>query len=79
MTAALGDRVTELLGLALGKSLERGKDIKREDEPAWDSVKHVEFIFLLEDEFGVEFSEEAMMEMTSVNAIVAALKQAQDG
>ncbi len=51
-----------------------GGDIRREDTPAWDSLKHIDLIFLLEDEFGVVLSEEEMHKLDSLSAIVSLLE-----
>lgn len=69
------DRVRELLEVALGKSFDAGANVQREQEEAWDSVKHVELIFLLEDEFDMEFDEETMAQLNSVDSIVAAIER----
>jgi len=70
------ERVREILGVALGKTIEQGATVRRDTEEAWDSVKHVELVFLLEDEFGIEFDEETMAELDSIEAIVAAINRA---
>lgn len=42
----------------------------RLDIPSWDSLKHVEVIFAIEDEFDIEFKEEILFELNSVSEIV---------
>lgn len=65
-----------LLRQALGAEAvgERG-DVVREATPAWNSLLHVDLIFLLEDAFAVEFTEEEMAELDSLSAIVAAVER----
>jgi acyl carrier protein len=46
-------------------------DIRREDNPAWNSLKHVDLIFLIEDEFGIELTEDEMSDLDSLSGIVA--------
>jgi acyl carrier protein len=41
----------------------------RGDTSQWDSLKHVDLIFALEDEFDVQFSEQEMNDATSSSAI----------
>lgn len=41
--------------------------------PAWDSAGHVNLILALEQEFGVTFDEDEVVELVSVEAIVQAL------
>lgn len=45
-------------------------DSSRSNTPQWDSLKHIEVIFELEDRLEMEFSEAEMAEMNSVAAIV---------
>ena len=63
------DAVCEVLGVAL----ERGQPVDpgfcREEQPAWDSLKHIQVIFALEDRFNVRFSEAEMPELDSVGKI----------
>lgn len=66
-------KVIETLSLVLQKDFAEDQDISRESESKWDSLKHVEIIFALEDSFGVSFSEDDMTRMTSVADIVACL------
>ncbi len=36
----------------------------------WDSLKHIEIVFALEDEMGIRFAEEELAELDSVSDIV---------
>lgn len=47
----------------------------RAELPAWDSLKHVEILFALEDALGVEFSEDEMAGLDSVPRLVDAIVQ----
>ena len=42
---------------------------------AWDSLKHMNLILALEEEFDVQFSDEKIIEMLSVGLIVTALQE----
>jgi acyl carrier protein len=42
----------------------------REGSDIWDSMKHVELIFVIEDEFGIELSPEIYSQLDSVKSIV---------
>jgi acyl carrier protein len=61
--------VCEVIGvvLELGRPVDPG--FCREEQPAWDSLKHIEIIFALEDRFSVQFSEADMQQMESVAKI----------
>lgn len=61
--------VLPLLSLILGRPVGDGENPCRSAEPAWDSLKHIELMFLLEDHFGIRFSEREMSEMEDAQAI----------
>lgn len=56
----------------LGSVLKTKVDLNssRQNTPAWDSLKHMEIIFAVEDELGIEFSEEEMATANSVTKLV---------
>ena len=45
-----------------------------ETSQVWDSLKHMELIVVFEEEFGIEFEEDEMIEMTSLAKIIGILK-----
>lgn len=51
-------------------------ETSRDNTPQWDSLKHIEIIFALEDELGIQFSEQEMAAMDSVKKIVDRAQQA---
>ena len=72
---AIQVRVEELLGLVLGRTIIKGKPVQRASEPGWDSIKHIELIFALEDAFGMLFGEEELAGLDSSYAIIAAVER----
>lgn len=40
-----------------------------EDVEDWDSMRHINLVMAFEEEFGVEFNEEEILQMLSLNAI----------
>lgn len=48
-----------------------GPDTSRMNTPGWDSLKHIEIIFAVEEELGIEFGEQEMAKLDSVARIVA--------
>ncbi len=48
--------------------------VTRDSEPAWDSLKHIELILMLEEQFGVQFSEKEMAALRSSDKIVNAIE-----
>ncbi|MFZ2446299.1 MAG: acyl carrier protein [Syntrophobacteraceae bacterium] len=62
--------VLETFSTVLKKPFTPGAEVVRENEAAWDSLKHMEIIFALEEKFGVRFTEEEMVELKSASGIV---------
>jgi acyl carrier protein len=50
-------------------------DSKRKDLAKWDSLKHIEIMFLIEDELNVRFSEEELADLDSVIKIIDAINK----
>jgi acyl carrier protein len=45
-------------------------DSTRDNTPNWDSLRHIEVVFSLEDDLGLEFSEQEQPQLLSVQSIV---------
>lgn len=65
--------VTMVLSTILQRRFEAGAEITRKNTPNWDSLKHMEIMFALEDELGIEFSEDALAELDSADKIIDAV------
>lgn len=65
--------VLVVLAAVLKRPFHDGADITRQNTPSWDSLKHIEVMFALEDELGTEFSEEELAKLDSVTKIVDAV------
>jgi len=63
--------VREVMQTVLGRSLAAGADLRRVDEPVWDSLKHVELIFTIEETLGLQFDAEELGELDSLGKLVA--------
>ncbi len=63
------------LALVFGRSIGPGENPTRDEEPKWDSLKHVEIVFSLEDAFKVRFDDEELTALDSLDAIVSRLEQ----
>ncbi|MCE5271119.1 acyl carrier protein [bacterium] len=51
------------------------KDSSPDTVASWDSAKHMDLMMSLEQEFGVEFSEEQIIEMMNVGLIIETLNE----
>lgn len=65
--------VLTVLTAVLKQSFKPGTDITRQNTPSWDSLKHIEVMFALEDELDIEFAEAELSELDSVTKIVDAV------
>jgi acyl carrier protein len=65
----------ELLSISVGRQIEPTESVTRDSEATWDSLKHVELILMLEERFGVQFSEEEMAALNNTDQIVSAIEQ----
>jgi acyl carrier protein len=50
-----------------------GDDMAVGNQPKWDSLRHMNLIFAIEDGFGIRFADEELSELTSVAAIERSL------
>ncbi len=67
--------VRETLSVLLGRPVGPGEAVSREDEPAWDSLKHIEIVFALEGALGVRFDVAELAELDDVDSIVASVER----
>jgi acyl carrier protein len=71
----LAREVRETLAIVLGRTFADDDPVEREGHPEWDSLKHVEVVFALEDELGVRFDAEELGRLASVRSIVEAVER----
>ena len=50
-------------------------DLSMDSLPKWDSLKHVQLLTEIEDQFGIDLDMQDIMTMTSVSAIKKVLKK----
>jgi acyl carrier protein len=67
--------VAELLSISLGRPVAHTESVTRDSDLKWDSLKHVQLVLLLEEHFGVQFSEEEMAALRSSDKIVQAIEE----
>jgi len=69
------EAVADLLSISLGRKVAQTESVTRDSDSKWDSLKHVQLILLLEEHFGVQFSEEEMGALRSSDEIVKAIEE----
>jgi acyl carrier protein len=62
-------RVRKTLGIVLGREIEPGDPVFRDEQTDWDSLRHIELVFALEGALGVRFDADELGELTDVEAI----------
>lgn len=67
--------VRQILQTALDTPLEGIANPTRDEIERWDSLTHVEIVFMLEERFDVRFSEEEIVALHSLADIVALLRE----
>ena len=70
----LENKVQKLLELLFGKPIDPAQTAMG-IEPLWDSMKHIEIVMTIEEEFGVSFEPSVIPTLTSYAAIVAKLRE----
>jgi len=51
-------------------SVDLTSESKREEVAEWDSLKHIDVIFSLEDEFNIRFDEDILIDIVGVTSLV---------
>lgn len=67
------DTVLDVLSTILQQPFKAGENANRENNPNWDSLKHMEIMFALEDELSVEFPEDSLAGLDSAEKIINAV------
>jgi len=67
--------VLGVLEAVLRRPFPPGIDVVRESTEGWDSLKHVEIVFAIEEEAGVEFPESMLAELDRASSFVRAIEE----
>jgi acyl carrier protein len=70
--AEVESAIRQVLETVLRRAIAPGEDVQREKEGAWDSLKHVELIFSVEEALDIQFDAEEMGELDSYVKLVDA-------
>lgn len=75
MEDAMEEKVLKILSVLLGRPIALGENVIAQNEPKWDSLKHMEIIMTIEDEFGISFDVEDIPNLKSSEAIINRIKE----
>lgn len=68
--------VRQIVEAVLRHELPADKNLARKDVPGWDSLKHVEVLFGIEEQFGITLDEDAFAMAQDIEAIAASVETA---
>jgi acyl carrier protein len=72
--AEIEDRLTEVFRTTFAdESIELAPAMTADDIPAWDSVSHIQLIFAVEEEFGIQLTMQDLETLEDVGALQAAI------
>lgn len=69
-TDAAASTVRETLALVVGRPIVPDDPFCRDAQPDWDSLKHIELVFALEDAFDIRFEADEIGYLTDVRSIL---------
>jgi acyl carrier protein len=64
--------VREVVGAVLRRTIAPGEQVRRSDEPGWDSLAHVNIVFAVEGELGIQLSAEELGELDTLDKLADA-------
>ena len=74
-TQEVTQRIESVFLRTFGKRTPFSTEMSRNNEPKWTSMKHVEFIIGLEQEFGVRFDGADATDMTSIDIVIDRVRE----
>jgi acyl carrier protein len=63
--------VRDFLSTALGRAIKPQDDVQLANESGWDSIKHVELMFMLEETFGIVMDPDDFTSISSIEECTA--------
>jgi acyl carrier protein len=72
---AIANEIRGILSRALKRPVEDGEDVLRVNEPKWDSLKHMEILFSIEDAFDIQYDEDELASLNSLTALVSSVER----
>ena len=74
-THEIAPRIEQVFARVFGTKARFSSDLSRLDEPLWTSMKHVEFLVGLEQEFGIRFDGADATDMTNIPVVVERVQE----
>lgn len=70
----LDSKIRNMMKIAFKQEIPTIGDFKQDDIKNWDSLNHVELIFMIEEEFNIQLSPEQIENFNSLNGVLSTLK-----
>ena len=71
------EKIAQILSQILGTEIHVGDNVSAQNTPKWDSLKSIEIIMTLEEEFDISFNPSDIPQLKSMDAIVKKVKELQ--
>lgn len=68
------EKVKEILEVLLEHKID-DTNISQKNEELWDSLKHLEILVTIEEEFGIKFADEDIPKLNSMNTIIDKIRE----
>ena len=65
--------IAKIFSTILGVEFKPDSNISRENTPQWNSLKHMEIMFGIEEQFNIQFSESELSDLDSIYKIISVL------
>ena len=77
MTSGADDERTirRIVAMILQHPIGDQEDVSADDDDDWDSLRHVEIMFALEDALAIRFSDDELQELTRLSRILDAVRR----
>ena len=70
------DKIKEILATILEiDQSEVNNETNPDTVSNWDSLSHMKIVFAIEEEYGVEFSDDQIIQLTDVGKIISCIKE----
>lgn len=68
-------RLLKIMSLLFEREIKSGDDLSMDTEELWDSLKHIEIIITVEEEFEISFNPDDIPKLTSFDSLVAKINE----
>lgn len=70
------ERAYKVISIILNVPVDRIRyDFSPDTVPSWDSLKHIELVLSLEEEFNIKFDDDEILELLNVGSMVKSLQK----